>query len=185
MKKSHLFALCSLLLVLILSGCPKKPLVKPPVTKPEEEVKPPPVIEEIPQEAKVREPEIREKDFQIIPELKTVYFDFDKYDLLPETQAVLQNNTNFLKKNPDLNVLVEGHCCECGTVEYNLGLGDKRAKVVRDYYIQLGIAPGRIATISYGEEKPVYPNTCPPHSSLGDKNLRAETKALVEKKAQK
>lgn len=185
MKKFLFFALCSLLFALSLSGCPKKPLVKPPVTKPEEEVKPPPVIEEIPEEVKVIEPEIREKDFQIIPELKTVYFDFDKYDLLPETQAVLQNNTTFLKKNPDLNVLVEGHCCECGTIEYNLGLGDKRAKTVRDYYIQLGITPGRIATISYGEEKPVYPNVCPPDSPLGAKNRRVETKVLVEKKAQK
>ncbi len=180
MKRYCLFALCSLLFALSLSGCPKKPLVKPPEVKPE--VKPP-VVEEIPEEAKVREPEIREKEFVSIPELKIVYFNYDKYDLLPETQMTLQGNVDFLKKNPDLNVLVEGHCCECGTIEYNLGLGDKRAKAVRDYYIQLGIALGRIATISYGEEKPVYPNVCPPDSPLGAKNRQVETKALVEKKA--
>ncbi|HCJ67650.1 MAG TPA: peptidoglycan-associated lipoprotein, partial [Elusimicrobia bacterium] len=112
-------------------------------------------------------------------------FDFDKYDLFPEAQAILQNNADFLKKNPELKVLIEGHCCECGTVEYNLGLGDKRAKAVRDYYIQLGILPGRIATITYGKEKPIYKNVGPPDSPQCVFNRRAETKTLVEKKAAK
>lgn len=177
MKKDYLFVFCSLLLGVCLLGCPKKPLVKPPEIKPPE-VKPL-VIEEI------TEPEIREKDFVTIPELKTVYFNFDKYDLLPEAQTILQNNVEFLKKNPDLKILVEGHCCECGTVEYNLGLGDKRAKAVRDYYIQLGISSGRVATISYGEEKPIYPNAGPPDSPKCAFNRRAETKTIVEKRAEK
>jgi len=180
MKNFLVFIFCFLFLI-TFSGCPKKPLVLPPEVTPPEEVKPP-VVEKIPEEVKVVEPEIREKEFATIPELKTAYFDFDKYDLRPEAQTTLQNNTDFLKKNPDLKILIEGHCCECGTVEYNLGLGDKRAKAVRDYYIQLGITPQRIATITYGEERPVYRNVCPPDSPKGAFNRRAEVKALVEKK---
>lgn len=192
MKKYCLFVFCSLLLGICLSGCPKRPLIKPaevklPEVKPSQ-VKPPevkkpevkpPVIEEIPEEVKIIEPEIREKESVIIPQLKTMYFDFDKYDLLAEAQRILQSNADFLKKNPDLKILVEGHCCECGTVEYNLGLGDKRAKAVRDYYIQLGINPERIATITYGEEKPVYKNVGSPDSPKCAFNRRAETKGLV------
>ena len=186
MKRYFLFSFCFLLFALCLSGCPKKPLVKPPEVRPPEvkpaEVKP---IEEIPEEVKVIEPEIREKEFLPIPELKTAYFNFDRYNLLPEAQTILQNNVEFLKKNPDLKILVAGHCCECGTVEYNLGLGDRRAKTVRDYYIQLGILPRRIATITYGEEKPLYKNVGPPDSPKCAFNRRVETKGLVEKKAAK
>lgn len=183
-RKDYFFILCFLLFSISFLGCPKRPLIKPTEVKPPE-IKPPevkkPVIEEIPEEVKVIEPEIRMKEFVATPELKTVYFDFDKYDLLPKTQTILQNNAEFLKKNPDLKVLVEGHCCECGTVEYNLGLGDKRAKAVRDYYIQLGISPKRIATITYGEEKLVYKNVGPPDSPKCAFNRRAEQKYLLKK----
>ncbi len=179
MKKLFYFVSCFLFLI-VLSGCPKKPLVQPPEVRPRE-VKPT-VVKEVPEEVKVIEPEIRGKESAPSLELKTIYFDFDQYDLLPGAQTVLQNNVDYLKKTPDLKILVEGHCCECGTVEYNLGLGDKRAKTVRDYYIQLGIAPDRIATITYGEEKPVNKNAGPPDSPKCSANRRAETKTLVEKK---
>lgn len=188
MKKYCLFVFCFLLFGVCLSGCPKKPLVKPPEIKPPEVRKPEvktPVIEEIPEEVKIIEPGIRGKESAIISQLKTLYFDFDKYDLLPEVQRILQSNADFLKKNPDLKILVEGHCCECGTVEYNLGLGDKRAKAVRDYYIQLGVNPGRIASITYGEEKPVYKNVGPPDSPRCAFNRRAETKGLIGKIAER
>lgn len=185
MKKYYLFVFCSLLLGVCLLGCAKKPLVKPPELKPPAVEKIPEVLEEVPEEIKIVEPGIRMKEFAAIPELKTVYFDFDKYDLLPKTQTILQNNADFLKKNSDLKVLVEGHCCECGTVEYNLGIGDKRAKAVRDYYIQLGIGSKRIATITYGEEKPIYKNVGPPDSPQCAFNRRAETKTFVEKRVEK
>jgi len=187
-KKHCVVFICCLLFAISLSGCPKKPIVKPPEIIPPEikppEVKPP-VVEEIPEEVKKVEPEIRRKEFATIPELKVVYFDFDKYDLRAEEQTVLQSNADYLKKNSDLKILVEGHCCECGSVEYNLGLGDRRAKAVRDYYIQLGILPARIATITYGEEKPIYPNVGPPDSPKCAFNRRAETKIFIEKKVEK
>jgi len=87
--------------------------------------------------------------------LKEVYFDFDRYDLKPEARATLKANAGWLKANPSARVEVEGHCDERGTNEYNLALGAKRAQAARDYLVSLGIAAGRLSTVSYGEEVPV------------------------------
>ena len=81
-----------------------------------------------------------------------------------------------MKDHPELEILVEGNCCECGTNEYNLALGQKRATVVKDYYIKLGVLPEKIQTVSYGEEKPVNLNVGPPDSPLCGTNRRVETK---------
>jgi len=83
-----------------------------------------------------------------------VFFDFDRYDIRPEAKPVLNNVSSWLLKNPAANLSVEGHCDERGTNEYNLALGDRRAKSVRDFLIALGIASKRIEIVSYGEEKP-------------------------------
>lgn len=83
-----------------------------------------------------------------------IYFDFDKYNILPEARPVLNNISSWLLKNPTAKLSVEGHCDERGTSEYNLALGDRRAKSVRDALIALGIASNRIETVSYGKEKP-------------------------------
>jgi len=88
-------------------------------------------------------------------QLQTVYFDFDKYNLRPDAKASLDANAALLKEFPDAIVKVEGHCDERGTVEYNLSLGEKRAKAVQDYLAGLGIAGNRLSIISYGKEKPV------------------------------
>jgi len=87
--------------------------------------------------------------------LKEVYFAFDKYDLSPEARATLKANGDWLKKNPAARIEIEGHSDERGTSEYNLALGAKRAQSAKDYLVTLGIAAGRISTISYGEETPV------------------------------
>ena len=87
--------------------------------------------------------------------LQDVYFDYDSFDLSQEARATLQTNANWLKKNSETKVEIEGHCDERGTVEYNLALGAKRAKAVRDYLVTLGVPAGQISTISYGEELPV------------------------------
>jgi peptidoglycan-associated lipoprotein len=84
-----------------------------------------------------------------------ISFDFDMYDIRPDAKPVLQNVASWLLKNPQAKLSVEGHCDERGTNEYNLALGDRRAKAVRDYLIALGIGSDRIEMISYGEEKPV------------------------------
>ena len=159
------------IMLLFLSGCPKRPVVKPT----EEPTKIVPTTD-------VEEPSIREGDeFQSIPELKVIHFDFDRYDLTEKAKEILKENAQYLKAHPELEILVEGHCCECGTNEYNLILGQKRALTVRDYYISLGIDPGRIATISYGEEKPINKNAGPPDSPLCAPNRRVETKVRLKK----
>ena len=84
-----------------------------------------------------------------------IYFEFDRSDLLPEAQAILQEKANFLKGNPKGSVIIEGHCDERGTNEYNLALGDRRAEAAKAYLINLGVPAARMETVSYGEERPV------------------------------
>lgn len=86
--------------------------------------------------------------------LEDAFFETDRYDLKPETRENLAANAAWLQRHPTISILVEGHCDERNTREYNLALGERRASSVRDYLVFLGIAPQRIQTISYGEEKP-------------------------------
>jgi peptidoglycan-associated lipoprotein len=86
---------------------------------------------------------------------ENVYFDFDKYNILPLAQEILQRKVEWLWNNPNVSVIIEGHCDERGTNEYNLALGDRRAESVKAYIINLGIAGSRLTTVSYGEERPV------------------------------
>jgi peptidoglycan-associated lipoprotein len=86
-----------------------------------------------------------------------VYFEYDKYDLSPKARDVLSNKALFLKTYSALRVLVEGHCDERGTSEYNLALGERRANAVKQYLLTLGVAEGRLSTVSYGKERPQDP----------------------------
>jgi peptidoglycan-associated lipoprotein len=86
--------------------------------------------------------------------LKDVFFDFDKSAIRDDQKAPLAENVAWLKANARVKITVEGHCDERGTSEYNLGLGERRAKAVKDYLVAAGIAADRIATISYGKERP-------------------------------
>jgi peptidoglycan-associated lipoprotein len=129
------------------SVLPKEPERKMP------EVKQPEKITEIPL-AKV-EPIVESPRY--IEEKTTfedIFFDFDQYDIRPDARPALQAIASWLLKNKAAHILAEGHCDERGTNEYNLALGDRRAKAVKDYLFALGIASGRIEIVSYGEEKP-------------------------------
>jgi len=84
--------------------------------------------------------------------LKEIYFDFDKSDIRADARPVLQANADWLRRNAGVRVEIEGHCDERGTNEYNLALGARRAQAAKDYLVTLGVAAGRISTISYGEE---------------------------------
>ncbi len=92
-------------------------------------------------------------DFAEVPELRAVYFDFDRATIRPEDLALLDENAEWLKGNQVL-VLIEGHADERGTNEYNLALGERRAKAVRDHLVNKGVSADRINTVSYGEERP-------------------------------
>lgn len=84
-----------------------------------------------------------------------VYFGLDEYNLNAVAQATLRGQASWLGQNPSQSVVVEGHCDERGTREYNLGLGERRANAVKDYLVSLGVAASRVRTISYGKERPV------------------------------
>ncbi len=86
--------------------------------------------------------------------LGDVFFDTDRFDLTPAARESLATNAAWLQKHPTISILIEGHCDERNTREYNLALGERRASAVRDYLVFLGIASQRIQIISYGEEKP-------------------------------
>ena len=91
---------------------------------------------------------------QLERKLRPVFFAFDKYDLSSEARATLTENAATLRGTPGFDVVVEGHCDERGTNEYNLALGDKRARAARDFLISSGIPASRFTIVSYGEERP-------------------------------
>ncbi|MEW6187707.1 MAG: peptidoglycan-associated lipoprotein Pal, partial [Thermodesulfobacteriota bacterium] len=87
------------------------------------------------------------------------YFDFDQYLLSDSAKKTLNNKGQWLQQFPTAKVLIEGHCDERGSAEYNLALGQKRADAALQYLTALGIRADRISTISYGKEKPVDPRS--------------------------
>ena len=84
-----------------------------------------------------------------------IHFDFDKYVLTPQSMMVLDEKAAWLREHPEARVLIEGHCDERGSNEYNLALGDRRANSARDYLVKSGVDESRMTTISYGEEQPL------------------------------
>jgi peptidoglycan-associated lipoprotein len=86
--------------------------------------------------------------------LGPVYFDFDSTTLRPDARDELDRIADYLNKNPAMRLTVEGHCDEQGTTEYNVALGDRRARAIRAYLSRLGVSEQRLAVISYGEERP-------------------------------
>lgn len=153
--------LCFLGLVILAAGmvfatgCGKKP---EPQTEPEVIVEPvtetiqEPVVPEVPAEPQplVDYTRMQPSEYGI----EDVYFAFDRYDLDDRALGVLTRNARILKDHPEVIILVEGHCDERGTVEYNLALGERRAKAVRDHLIRLGIPTDRLRVTSYGESRP-------------------------------
>lgn len=113
---------------------------------------------------------------EVSVDLGTVYFDFDKYDLKPEARDTLAVNADWLKANTGIQIQIEGHCDERGTVEYNLALGERRANAVKNYLVSLGVDEARLFTISYGEEMPADPGH---NREAWAKNRRAQFKTAT------
>ena len=88
---------------------------------------------------------------------RSIYFDFDRSNIKPEFQRVFEGIAAWLTEHSQKQLLIEGHCDERGTNEYNLALGERRSLSVRRYLVGLGISPDRLHTISYGEERPASP----------------------------
>jgi len=149
--KKYIILFLSAFLVTLLLGCAakKKEPVQPSKPKAEEKVKP--------EEPKPEEEEVIKGEEELKERLQNIYFDFDKYFLRSEAKETLAKNAEYLKANLSVKIKIEGHCDERGTVEYNLALGEKRARSAMEYLINLGIEPKRISIISYGKERPVDP----------------------------
>ena len=160
---------------LLLSGCPKKvetakgtaAVQEEKVAPPSEPVKPepaPPTVEETPvvKEAEVPPPAPME--------LTDVLFDFDKYNIREDARPVLEKTARWLNGNSNVKIKIEGHCDERGTNEYNLALGERRAKAVKQFLAAMGVNASRLSTISYGEERPLCAEH---HEDCYAKNRRA------------
>jgi len=102
--------------------------------------------------------------------LEDIRFDFNHYQLSKEAQQSLQKTAQWMMDHPEVDVLIEGHCDERGSQEYNLALGERRAVSVEKYLRSLGIADERMETVSYGEERPVDPRS---NEEAWAKNRRA------------
>jgi peptidoglycan-associated lipoprotein len=155
-------------LTLMLAGCPKRPAmtqatapppVPPAAVAPPTPATPAPAPAPAPvAPAPVAPPTATPappKEYRANDALKQIFFAFDKSDIRPADAKTLDASVAYLKSNPDMLVLIEGHCDERGTAEYNLALGERRAKAAMNYLVSNGIQAGRITTISYGKERPV------------------------------
>ncbi len=141
---------------------------EPPKTPEPQVAAPPPAVEQPAPTPAVRP---APADFVAIPEVKAVRFDFDRALIRSDDARVLDANVEYLKNNVDTLVLIEGHADERGTAEYNLALGERRARAARDYLVSQGIAADRISLVSFGEERP----ECSEHvETCWVRNRRAE-----------
>ncbi|MCJ7563425.1 MAG: peptidoglycan-associated lipoprotein Pal [Candidatus Aminicenantes bacterium] len=162
MKKLFILSLVCLLAMAFTVSCkPKAKQVAPP---PPPQVKEQPKIEKVEQPPAVKKPEISEEELfmarsldQINREkpLLMIHFDYNEYSIREDAKPVLEADAAWLKKFKTAKLLIEGHCDERGTEDYNLALGEKRAKSTFDYLVSLGISGDRIKTISYGKSQPL------------------------------
>ena len=177
MKKNNLFALVALPLVFafVFSACNKKNVKGTGADNPDmvTDTATIPGVDTQDGTELSTETDIRGAEFLPQETIKTVIFDYDRYELSEASRATLQANAVLIKARKDWSVLVEGHCDDRGTTEYNRALGQKRAKSVRDYYVRLGVPESVIGTISYGEEKPLCTEA---NDACWLSNRRAETK---------
>ncbi|AJE03927.1 peptidoglycan-associated lipoprotein Pal [Geobacter pickeringii] len=160
----------------LMAGCAKQEMVKKdePIAPTQTKAAPQqPVAKQEPQNAAVKEQPIRQDSVKeaasqkaaaedsalaaLKAALQTIYFDFDASTLSDAAKGNLSKNAEVLKKNPTAKVQIAGSCDERGSDEYNLALGEKRAQAAKKYLVTMGVAADRLATISYGKEKPAEP----------------------------
>jgi peptidoglycan-associated lipoprotein len=172
----NVLAVSLLVTATVLAGCAKRPALTqasaPPPAAAPAPPPPPVVVQETVKETIVETPAPKPapptaapatpaptarpapKEFAVNANVKDVFFDFDKYNIKPEYAKVLDANATWLKTNAGQLVLIEGHADECGTVEYNLVLGERRAKSAMNYLVAQGVQANRFTVISYGKERP-------------------------------
>jgi peptidoglycan-associated lipoprotein len=188
MKKITIYSLAILLVFSFVVSCKKKVEEAPPPPPPEPVEEPvveeQPVVEEVMEEPVVEEPVLTEEEIflqKTLDEmnaeapLQMIHFDYDKYFIRDDAKPVLEANAEWLQKFDAITLLIEGHCDERGTEEYNLALGEKRAKSTLDYLESLGISVDRIKIISHGKSKPI---DLEHNEDAWQKNRRAQFKII-------
>ena len=164
-----------LIAVAIASGCAGRK-----ATQPDEEgtaVPPPsqsetrPVRPTPPTEPQLTPEQRRELEVQKMLATRTLYFEYDESEIRPEYLDIISAHAQNLVRNPDQRILLEGHCDERGSREYNIGLGERRAHAVRRAMLVQGVSASQIRTISYGEERPAVPGH---NESAWARNRRVE-----------
>ena len=159
-KKSHLLNTVGVFLfALVVAGCSSTgtPNEEPPEAAPVEETAPvsEPIREEVNRD--FAEDGVTPLDGNGRPISRTFYFDYDKSVLRPADLAALEIHAQILRRNTDRSIVVEGHCDERGTREYNLALGENRGSAIESFLISAGVSSRQIETVSYGEEQPEDP----------------------------
>lgn len=183
MKKILILLTICLLVLIFFVSCRQKVLRVPP---PPPQVTEQPRVEKIEEPPAVVKPQLTEEEIfmsQSLDEvnragyLKMIHFDYDKYFIREDAKPALESNSSWLKRFGTAKILIEGHCDERGTEEYNLALGEKRSKSALDYLSSLGVAPERMRIISYGKSQPLDPG----HDEVAwQKNRRAQF-TIIEK----
>ena len=155
--KKFLIVLVALSLIVLFNACGKKAAKVAPTQGP--------VVEKVEEPVtKVEKPALSEEEIyqqKSIEELnkgqilKKINFDFDQYQIREDMKPVLQANADWLLKFSTVQVLIEGHCDERGTIEYNIALGEKRAEAAKNYLASLGVNAAKVKIVSYGKSKPL------------------------------
>lgn len=173
--KKFAFILSLLLAGFILAGCSPRKVVQPTLSDQQQQQQQQPTVttkesettttdikpsdERITEkqlaQIEMKEEELSDRYKEMKDLFEDIYFDYDRYEISAAAKAVLEKISTWMLTNRASKISIEGHCDERGTNEYNLALGDRRAKAARDVLIALGVPSGRIEMISYGEEKPV------------------------------
>jgi peptidoglycan-associated lipoprotein len=136
--KKFLFVLIALSLILLFNNCGKKAVKTAPAAGP--------VVEEIFQQKTI-------EDLNKDGIMKKINFDFDEYQVREDMKPIMQANADWMLKFSTVQVLIEGHCDERGTIEYNIALGEKRAEAAKNYLASLGVNAAKIKIVSYGKSK--------------------------------
>ncbi len=168
-----------LVLALGATGCAKKKTTSTPpgaqieVTDDSKWTPPPPPEEPKVDEAALAAEAAERAKTEAVAELTsvTINFSFDSYELNEEARAILALKANIMRRYSDVDVVIEGHCDERGTEEYNLALGERRARAAYEHLVILGVDPGRMSIVSFGEERPIDPAH---NETAWAKNRRAE-----------
>ena len=180
MKKFLGLSLSCLLVFAFFASCRKKI----------EETPPPPQVKEQPKVEKVVKPPVKRElteeeifagksleEINSEKPIKMIHFDFDKFFIREDAKPVLAGNARWMKKWGSVKILIEGHCDEKGTEEYNMALGEKRAKSALDYLVSLGISSDRIRIISYGKSQSLDPG----HTEAAWQRNRRDQFTIIEK----